>query len=194
VESGRDFTDDPSMRKTSFPLERAREHLETGPVVLVTSAHRGERNVQTLGWHLVMEFEPSLWGCYIWDSNRTRRLVERSRECVVNVPTVELIDTVVRIGNSSGRDVDKFEEFGLTPRKARKVGAPLIDECYASFECRLHDHRMVRRYSLFIWEIVAAHVARTPANPATIHYRGKGEFRVAGRTLSRRRLFKPGNL
>ncbi len=179
------------IRKRPFPVEDARRHLEPGPIVLVTSAHRGERNVMTLGWHMVMETEPSLWGCYIWDHDYTRKLVERSRECVVNVPTVELVDTVVDIGNSSGADIDKFATYGLTPRKAQKVGAPLIDECYASFECKLHDHRLVRRYSLFIWKIVAAHVAARPANPRTIHYRGSGEFRVAGPAISRRRRFKP---
>ncbi|MET0292175.1 MAG: flavin reductase family protein [Steroidobacteraceae bacterium] len=177
--------------KPSFPVARAREHLETGPIVLLTSAHCGDRDVQTLGWHMVMEFEPSLWGCYIWTENHTRRLVEKSRQCVVNIPTLDLIDTVVGIGNCSGRDEDKFERFGLSTRKASKVGAPLIDECYASFECKLHDSRMVRKYSLFIWEIVGAHVAKRPANPKTIHYRGQGQFRVAERTVSRRRLFKP---
>ena len=147
--------------------------------------------VEDLGWHMVMETEPSLWGCYIWDEDHTRKLVERSRECVVNVPTLDLVNIVVDIGNSSGSEIDKFAKFDLTTRKASKVGAPLIDECYASFECRLHDRRLVRRYSLFIWKIVAAHVAARPANPRTIQYRGHGEFRVAERSISRRRRFLP---
>jgi flavin reductase (DIM6/NTAB) family NADH-FMN oxidoreductase RutF len=183
-----------SRRRTSkraFPVERAREHLEPGPIVLVTSAYRGERNVMTLGWHMVMETEPSLWGCYIWTEDHTRSLVLKSRECVVNVPTLDLVDTVVDIGNTSGADIDKFERFGLTPRKASKVDAPLIDECYASFECKLHDSRLVKRYSLFVWEIVAAHVAPSPKNPETIHYLGRGEFRIAGKRISRRSRFKP---
>ena len=178
-------------RKRPFPVEKARQHLEPGPIVLVTSAHRGERNVMTLGWHMIMETEPSLWGCYIWTEDHTRSLVLKSRECVVNVPTVEMVNTVVDIGNTSGEEIDKFETFGLTTRKASKVDAPLIDECYANFECRLHDSRLVRRYSLFVWEIVAAHVAPSPRNPRTIHYLGRGEFRVAGSRISRRGRFKP---
>lgn len=140
---------------------------------------------------MVMETEPSLWGCYIWTENHTRSLVLKSRECVLNVPTVEMVNTVVDIGNTSGKDSDKFATFGLTPRDALKVGAPLIDECYASFECRLYDSREVRRYSLFIWEIVAAHVAASPKNPRAIHYLGRGEFRIAGSRISRRGRFKP---
>jgi flavin reductase (DIM6/NTAB) family NADH-FMN oxidoreductase RutF len=177
--------------KRAFPVARAREHLEPGPIVLVTSAQGRERNVMTLGWHMVMETEPSLWGCYIWTEDHTRSIVLKSRECVVNVPTVAMVDTVVDIGNTSGQDIDKLEKFGLTTRKARKVSAPLIEECYASFECRLHDARLVKRYSFFVWEIVAAHVAATPKNPRTIHYLGRGEFRVAGSRISRRNRFKP---
>ena len=53
----------------------------------------------------------------------------------------------------------KFQRFGLTPKRAAKVAAPLIAECYANFECRLRDTRMIRTYGLFIWEVVNAHVA-----------------------------------
>ncbi len=114
---------------------------------------------------------------------------------MINVPTIELAETVVRIGNCSGRDVDKFETFGLTATPGDDVAAPLIAECYASFECRLVDATLIRRYSLFVFEVVRAHVARSPRFPTTIHYRGDGLFMIAGETRATyRRLFKPQNL
>ena len=67
----------------------------------------------------------------------------------------------------------------LTPNRATTVGPPLIAECYTNFECRLYETRMIRPYSLFIWNIVKAHVASSPKRPRTIHYRGHGEFMVA---------------
>lgn len=45
-----------------------------------------------------------------------------------------LIDTVVRIGNSSGAEVDKFKEFALTPDEAQEVEVPLNHECHGNFE------------------------------------------------------------
>ena len=60
--------------------------------------------------------------------------------------------------------------------------------------CRLRDTRMIRTYSLFIWEVVKAHVAMSPKRPQTIHYRGEGEFMISGRTINRRRKFRPENL
>lgn len=79
----------------------------------------------------------------------------------------------------------------MTALPGKKVAAPLIAECYANFECRLHDSRLVERYSLFVWEVVKAHVATSPKYPTTFHYRGDGVFMISGRNVSRRRLFKP---
>jgi flavin reductase (DIM6/NTAB) family NADH-FMN oxidoreductase RutF len=70
----------------------------------------------------------------------------------------------------------------------------LIKECYANFECRLHDGRQIARHGLFIWEVVKAHVATSPKLPVTVHYRGDGEFMVSGRSINLRRKFKPQNL
>ena len=177
--------------KRDFPVEEIRRFIEPGPVVLVSSAWKGERDIMTMGWHMVMEFEPSLVGCYVWTENHSRELIRKSRECVINVPTVDMAETVVGIGNSSGAEIDKFEAFGLTARKAKKVSAPLIAECHANLECRLVDTSLIRKYSLFVFEVVKAHAAMRPKYPRTIHYRGDGQFMVAGRNLNLRRKFKP---
>jgi flavin reductase (DIM6/NTAB) family NADH-FMN oxidoreductase RutF len=178
-------------RKRDFPVADVRRFLEPGPIVLVSSAWNGERDVMTLGWHMVLAFEPSLVACYVWDENRSFELLRRSGECVINLPTVDMLDTVVDIGNCSGRDVDKFDAFGLTVGKASRVGAPLIRDCHANFECRLHDGRQIRRLGIFVWEVVKAHVATSPKLPRTVHYRGDGAFMVSGREVSRRARFKP---
>jgi flavin reductase (DIM6/NTAB) family NADH-FMN oxidoreductase RutF len=179
-------------RKEDFPVANARRLLEPGPIVLVSSAWQGKRNIMTMGWHMVMGFEPSLVGCYIWDENFSFDMVRKSKECVINVPTVDLAAKVVGIGNTSGRDIDKFAEFGLNAVPGTKVGAPLIEECYASFECRLIDTSLISKYSLFVLEVVKAHVAKSPAYPRTIHYRGDGIFMISGENTARyKRLFKP---
>jgi flavin reductase (DIM6/NTAB) family NADH-FMN oxidoreductase RutF len=183
-----------TYKKKDFPVAKVRRFLEPGPVVLVSSAHKGERNIMTMGWHMVMGFEPSLIGCYIWDENHSFSLIRRSKECVINIPTLDLIDAIIGVGNTHGPDVDKFSEFGLTAVKAVKVGAPLIAQCYANFECKLIDASLVKRYSLFVFEVVKAHVAQSPKYPKTVHYRGDGVFMISGQNVSYRRRFKPENL
>lgn len=179
--------------KRDFPLHAVRQHLETGPIVLVTSQHDSRANIMTLGWHTMLQFSPALVGCYIWEGNESRELIRRSGECVINVPTAEIADQVVEIGNRHARDGDKFELTGLTPRRGKVVAAPLLDECYASFECRLYDDAMISNYGFFIWEVVKAHVADVEA-PRTLHYRGNGTFMVAGEELAFTERFRPENL
>ena len=60
-----------TYRKEDFPLTKIRRFLEPGPVVLVSSAHKGERNIMTMGWHMMLGFEPALVGCFIWDQNHS---------------------------------------------------------------------------------------------------------------------------
>jgi flavin reductase (DIM6/NTAB) family NADH-FMN oxidoreductase RutF len=178
----------------TFPLTKIRRFLEPGPVVLISSAHKGEQNIMTLGWHMMLGFTPALVGCYIWDFNHSFDMIRRSRQCVINVPTFDLIDAVIGIGNCSGADTDKFEKFKLTAAPATKVQAPLIAECYASFECVLSDANLINKYGLFIFEVVKAHVATKPRLPTTIHYRGDGVFMISGRNVNHRRRFKRANL
>jgi flavin reductase (DIM6/NTAB) family NADH-FMN oxidoreductase RutF len=178
--------------KIDFPVDNVRRFLEPGPIVLVSSAHKNETNIMTMGWHMVMEFQPSLIGCIIAGGNHSFELIRKSRQCVINLPTTDLATTAVKIGNSSGRDIDKFAEFGLTAAPGTHVRAPLIAECYANFECRLADASQIKKYNMFIFEIVKAHVATSPKIPKTIHYRGDGEFMISGtNTTKYRKLFKP---
>ena len=183
-----------TYKKRDFPVADIRRFLEPGPVVLVSSAYKGERNIMTMGWHTVMEFTPSLVGCIIAAGNHSYQLVSRSRECVINLPEAHLAATVAQIGNCSGAQVDKFARFKLTALAADKVKAPLIAQCYANLECKLVDGRLRDTYNFFIFEVVKAHAPAAPKYPKTIHYRGDGRFMVSGRSLNLRSLFRPGML
>ena len=184
-----------AYEKKDFPVSDIRRFLEPGPMVLVSSAWKGKANIMIMGWHMVMGFEPSRVACYIWSENHSFDMIRKSKQCVINIPTVDLAPKVVGIGNSSGRDTDKFAEFGLTPVQAARVKAPLIAECYANLECKLVDSSLISKYSLFVWEVVKAHVATSPKYPRTLHYRGDGVFMVSGVNTGRyRKLFKSQNL
>jgi flavin reductase (DIM6/NTAB) family NADH-FMN oxidoreductase RutF len=171
-------------RKQDFPVAEIRRFLEPGPIVMVSSAWKGEKNIMIMGWHMVMEFTPSLVGCIISNDNHSFELIRRSEECVINIPELHLGDVVAGVGTTTGGETDKFAEFGLTPMPGEAVGAPLIAECHSSFECKLADASLIDKYSMFVFEVVKAHVAPSPRFPKTIHYRGDGLFMVAGRTIS----------
>ena len=171
------------MKKRSHPLARVYGLLEPGPVLLLTTAQRGRANVMAMSWHTMIEFEPPLVGCVVSANDFSFKALKATRQCVLNIPTQELAKEVVACGNSSGQDTDKFAAFGLTPVAATQVDAPLIDECYASLECRVVDTRQVTRYNFFVLEVVKAWVDPVCKDPRTLHHRGRGLFMVAGESI-----------
>lgn len=171
------------MSKRTFPLARVYGLLEPGPVLLLTTMHKGQANVMTMSWHTMIEFEPPLVGCVVSNGDFSFRALRATRQCVLNIPSAEMAPQVVGCGNSSGRSSDKFKEFNLTPTPAQLVEAPLIAECFANLECRVVDTRLVNRYNLFVLEVVKAWHDPARAEPRTLHHRGKGVFMVSGETI-----------
>ena len=171
------------MAKRSFPLSKVYGLLEPGPVVMVTTSSSGRSNIMTMSWHTMMEFEPPLVGCVISNRGYSFGLLKATKECVINIPTMKIAEKVVGCGNTSGAEMDKFEEYSLTPKPASQVSAPLIEECYANLECRVTDTKMVTKYCFFVLEVIKAWIDPTVKNPRTLHHIGKGNFMVAGERI-----------
>jgi flavin reductase (DIM6/NTAB) family NADH-FMN oxidoreductase RutF len=165
----------PAMK--DLPLSRVYQLLEPGPVVLLTTAHRGRANVMTMSWHMMVEFEPPLVACIVSNADYSFAALRATKECVIAIPALELAPRVVEIGNCSGRDVDKFERFGLTPAPSERVAPPLVAECFANLECRVTDTRLV------VLEVLKAWIDPAQKNPKTIHHLGHGKFVVDGEMI-----------
>lgn len=171
------------MALRDLPLAKVYQLLEPGPVVLLTTARKGRANIMAMSWHMVVEFEPPLIACIVSESDYSFSALRTTRQCVIAVPTVKLAAEVVRIGNCSGKDTDKFRTFGLTPLPGQRVAPPLVAQCFANLECHVVDTRLVKRYSLFILQVLKAWMDPTQKNPKTIHHHGYGRFVVDGRTI-----------
>ena len=161
------------MEKKPLPLSEVHRLLEPGPVVLLTTTLSGKANIMTMSWHTMMEFDPPTIGCVISDKDYTFNILKTTKECAINVPTVEIAEQVVGCGNTTGEKTDKFKIFNLTPVTASLVKAPLVSECYANIECKVINTEMVTQYGFFILEAVGA----------WINHLGKGNFMVAGKII-----------
>ena len=132
------------------------------PVVLVTSVDSvGKPNIITLAWAGTVCSEPPMVGLGIRPSRYSHKLIEESKEFVVNIPTAEIVKETDYCGVTSGKDVDKFAETGLTPEQADKVKAPLIRECPVNIECTLRQVIPLGAHDLFIGEVVQVHIDQT---------------------------------
>jgi flavin reductase (DIM6/NTAB) family NADH-FMN oxidoreductase RutF len=166
-----------------LPLSKVYQLLEPGPVVLLATASGGTANVMTMSWHMMVDFEPPLVACVVSSGDHSFAALRKTKECVIAIPSVEIADQVVKIGNCSGRDVDKFAAFRLNAKRAERVAAPLLAQCFANMECRVVETRLVDKYNLFILEVVKAWVDPNWKDAKTIHHRGYGTFIVDGEVI-----------
>ena len=166
-------------------LSKAFTLMESGPVVLVTSHDGRKDNIMTISWTMVLGFTPlSAIATGAW--NHSYAALRKSKECVIAIPAVDMLDKVVGIGTCSGTDTDKFARFKLTPVRGKAVGPPLIKECLANMECKVID--IVEKHNIVVLEAVAACIDTTRKEKRTIHAVGDGTFIVDGRKIDRRKM------
>lgn len=168
-------------------LAKAFTLIEPGPVVMVTTSDHERANIMTISWHMVMDFSPR-FALLTGPWNYSYDALVKTRECVLSIPTIDMLDTVISVGTTDGSDTDKFAKFGLTPVPAEHVGAPLIKECCANLECRVVDY--IKEHDIFVLECVKAWIDKTLAKKDIFHYRGNGTFVADGKTFQRRARMK----
>lgn len=168
-------------------LSKAFTLMESGPIVLVTTNNGGRNNIMTISWTMVMDFTP-LFAITTGPWNYSYAALQKNRECVISIPTVDLLDQVVGVGVCSGTDTDKFKKFALTPVKGQHVTAPLIKECIANIECNVVD--IVKKHNIVVLEGVAAYFDNSRKEKRMLHAVGDGTFIVDGRKLDRKEMMR----
>lgn len=170
-----------------LPLGKAFTLIEPGPVILVTTHDGHKDNVMTISWTMVLDFSAK-FAITTGPWNHSYAALTKTKECVVAIPTVDLLDTVVGVGTCSGTDTDKFETFGLTRGPALQVRAPLILDCLANIECRVVD--IVESHDIVVLQGVAAHIDPVRKERRLLHAIGDGTFVEDGRHFDRREAMR----
>lgn len=161
--------------------------MEPGPVVFVTTNDGRKNNIMTISWTMVMGFTP-IFAITTGPWNYSYAALLKTKECVISIPTVDLIDRVIGVGTCSGADTDKFATFGLTPVKGKHVRSPLIKECLANIECKVVD--IIEKHNIVVLEGLAAYIDESRQETRTLHSVGDGSFVVDGRKLDRREMMQ----
>lgn len=135
---------------------------------------QGAANIIAVSFCMPVSKEPPMVACAIGKSAYSCELIAQSGEFVVNVPPKELKRQIYYCGFHSGRKVNKFQESGLTPQAARRVKAPIIQECAAFLECRVNQAVDTGDKRLFIGTVLEAY-ADVQKGARSIEY-AAGEF------------------
>ncbi len=144
--------------KISVELSSAYRLLHPMHTVLVSCIGKnGKPNVLPLAWAMPTSNNPPLIAISMGLNKYSHRLIEETKEFVINIPTVDIVKETLACGRTSGKNHDKFSETRLTPVPARKVKAPIIKECIAHLECKLHSQFKTGDHTVFVGEIIEAY-------------------------------------
>jgi flavin reductase (DIM6/NTAB) family NADH-FMN oxidoreductase RutF len=174
-----------ATHRRAVPLAKCYRLLNHGPTVLVSAAHKGQRNIMAAAWAMPLDFQPPKVTVVLDKSVWTRQLLEGSGTFVINVPTVAQLDIVETVGSTSGlaiskeHEQDKFTAYGLETFAGDLVQTPLLEGCAAWLECRLipEAHNQTQ-YDLFIGEVVAAWADERVFSDGHWHFEGHNDLRT----------------
>jgi len=179
--------------KKELPIEQAIRLINHGPLVLVTSTYKDKTDIISVAWQTPVSISPLLIAISINQSSLSSEFIEKGEEFAINVPPVSLLEKVIFCGAHSGRDMDKFDQTGLTPLKAHLIRSPLIEECIGHIECQLYNRQTVGDHNLFIGGVVSASVDEDKFDgylkadmegAKTLHHLGGNFFLSSGKLIS----------
>lgn len=147
-----------ASEKTRISLSSSYRLLHPMHTVLVSCVGQNEKpNIITLAWAMPTSINPPLVAISIAPRRHSHALIEDAKEFVVNIPTMKILKETLFCGRRSGKNYDKFKEASLTPLPAKKVKPPIIKECVAHLECKLHSQFEAGDHTIFVGEIVKAY-------------------------------------
>lgn len=173
------------IEKKIIPLETCYRLLQTGPTLLLATEDKGGNpDVMALAWHTVLSDDPPLIGVVLAADHVSTKNLMATGVCSLNIPERRLARLVMRCGTVSRASVDKVARFHIALDAGQTVQAPTLRGCFASFECRLKDRSMARKYDFLVLEITRGLVDGSIRAPKTLHHVTGRRFRVLGPGLT----------
>jgi len=125
----------------------------TSPVVAVTSTRGNKNNGMILDSAVRASIVPSVprISVYIHKFNYSHDMIFETGRFGLHLLHTKQFDIVHRLGFVSGRDHDKLAGI---PHHAGQTGVPVLDECYAHFECTVVNAMDTGSSTLFLGDVV----------------------------------------
>ena len=147
------------VKKFDVDLTQAYRLLHPKHTILLSCTDKkGKANIVTLAWCMPVSAEPPMLAISIRATRHSYKMIEETKEFVINVPTMNIVKETLFCGRRSGKQHDKFKETGLTPLPAKMVKPPIVKECVAHLECKLRQQTTAGDHEILVGEILAAYV------------------------------------
>src|SRR5947207_11244551 len=126
----------------------------TSPVVAVTAERRGKENGMISDAAVRASIVPSVprLSVYIHKFNYSHDMIFETGRFGLHLLHTKQFDIVRRLGFFSGRDRDKLAGV---PHHRGALGVPVLDECFAHFECNVINVMDTGSSTLFLGDVAA---------------------------------------
>lgn len=129
------------------------------PAVMVSCQKPGDKpNIITVAWTGTICSDPAMVYISVRPERHSYNIIKKTGEFVINLTTEKLAKITDLCGVKSGRDIDKFREYGLTAMKSQHVKAPSIGESPVNIECRVKQIIPLGSHDMFIAEVLGVTV------------------------------------
>ena len=106
--------------------------------VFVTSGMNDKINIMNTRWGIIGRmWNRDVFVLPVRKKKYSHELISKNMSFVVNIPTTDMTTQLLRCSNMSGRDFDKFKEFGFEAVPAKLVNSVGIAECAIQLECKV---------------------------------------------------------
>lgn len=115
------------------------------------------KNVMPAAWHTPISAQPPLYGILISPKRYTFELLQKGKGFTVNFLEHGRASLVAKTGSTSGKDINKLNEFNIKFSMAEKVNGPILQDTYAAYECEKFTEEQYGDHFLFIGKIILIH-------------------------------------
>ncbi|WP_294342239.1 flavin reductase family protein [uncultured Clostridium sp.] len=160
------------MSKTLF---KGSVMLNPTPVVLITSKNKEDKvNVFTVGWISTVCTKPPMIAMGIRPERLSYDYIKETMECVVNLPSRDMVKIVDYCGVRSGKVEDKIKHFNLELESGENITTPSLKKAPIALECKVTNITKLGTHDMFLCEVVGVKV-----EDSLINANGKIEFNRA---------------
>ncbi len=162
------------------------------PAVMVSVGDESEKNIITIAWTSTICTNPPMVGISVRKNRHSYKLIEKTKEFVINLTTTDLAFQTDYCGVKSGKDIDKFKEMNLTPAPSKKLKyAPIINECPVNIECEVFEIKELGSHDLFLANVKSVQISdeymdengKFQLNSSNLLVYSHGEYLSLGETI-----------
>lgn len=168
------------MNLRNVKLANSYHMLHPRPAILVSAFYK-KPNVMTCAWNTPVCDEPAIVAIILGDQSYTAKMIAKSKEFVINIPSRKMLSKVLQIGSVSGKNTDKAKKIGLKYLNSEKIRAPRVEGCLGYLECRLIKHERFSGCNLFVAKVLKA---ETQAGAFKEHWKVPIPEHLAGKLFS----------